>query len=346
MIYEDSNKFINSLPINDKTSINWIANSESKIYELNLFNKNYHFKQLNEWVSHYSKLIDNDYFIDFTFVDTIKIKGSVRALLPEEFFIDEAKILKEISFAKLSINPKAESVFVIKDMQISKFPHNLFLDSNGDFIHKKLPITNVLSTEWLLNTNRSFFLKSNFTKSIWIPIESGDIPLNYLYSNIESTLNEKLFDVYKNVTLGKPLSADINIICSHGAKNISETQIIFQDNNPTYDLNSVIGKGKILVFFVCYSGSMKTEFFRNNVASMVKKYISMGYEAVIAPYWALDVTIPRYWLPEFLNSLENKFTISEAVFKANRKVYERYPTPAAWACLHLYGNPNIIIENI
>ena len=89
---------------------------------------------------------------------------------------------------------------------------------------------------------------------------------------------------------------------------------------------------------------MKTEFFRNNITSLIKRFISKGYEAVIAPFWALDVTIPRYWLPEFLTEIDNGSTISSAVFKANQRVYERYPTLAAWACLHLYGNPNFIIE--
>ena len=213
-------------------------------------------------------------------------------------------------------------------------------DENGDFIAKQIPVVNVLSTEWLLQTKGSILLPKNYNKSIWIPIESGDVALNYLYSNIEKTLHEHSFEVSQQISLQKPLSSDINIVCSHGAKNISETQILFQENTPTYNLNSVIGKGKILIFFVCYSGSMKTEFFRNNVTSMVKRFIAQGYEAVVAPFWALDVTIPRSWLPEFLESMNKGLTISQAVFNANKKVYEQYPTPAAWACLHLYGNPN------
>jgi hypothetical protein len=226
-------------------------------------------------------------------------------------------------------------------MELSKYPHNLLLNEKGDFIAKHIPVTNVLSTEWLLQTNDVALLPATYSKSIWIPIESGDIELNWLYSGIENTLQENAFEVFKQIELPKPLSTDINIVCSHGAKNISEVQIVFQEDKATYNLNTVIGKGKILIFFVCYSGSMKTEFFRNNVTSMVKRFIAQGYEAVVAPYWALDVTIPRYWLPEFLKSLDTGLTISQAMFNANMKVYEKYPTPAAWACLHLYGNPNL-----
>ncbi|MFP5082184.1 CHAT domain-containing protein [Pedobacter sp. JCM 36344] len=89
---------------------------------------------------------------------------------------------------------------------------------------------------------------------------------------------------------------------------------------------------------------LKTEFFRNNVASLVKRFIAQGYEAVIAPYWALDVTVPKYWLPEFLNCLDAGESVSQAMFSASRKVYDQFPTPAAWACLHLYGNPNLKIQ--
>lgn len=53
-----------------------------------------------------------------------------------------------------------------------------------------------------------------------------------------------------------------------------------------------------------------------------------------------------YWLPEFLNSLDAGLPISQAMFNANMKVYEKYPTPAAWACLHLYGDPLFKKEKI
>lgn len=183
-------------------------------------------------------------------------------------------------------------------------------------------------------------MSKNYGKSIWIPIESGDIPLNYLHSNIEDTLAEYSFQKYTEENLLLSLSSDINIICSHGGKDISEIQVMSQADNLTANLEKIIGPGKILIFFVCHSGSMKSDFFRNSISSMVTRFIAQGYEAVIAPFWVLDVTIPRYWLPEFIKSMDAGLPISEAVFNANKKVEEAYPIPAAWACLHLYGNPD------
>lgn len=344
ILYDDKDNFLNALPITLATSVNWFASSEHNLFHLQLFNGEYTFPKLKKWdYETFKKLENTDYFADLKFDDTTKDKGGVRQLSLEEFEDEERAIASELSIFNLDINHTAEEVFIIKDMELSKFPHNLFLNSKGEFIAKHIPITNVLSTEWFLQASNTKPLTSNYSKSIWIPIESGDYALNYLYSNIETTLVKNSFTVHQQVNLQVPLTADINIVCSHGAKNISEVQIVFQENNPTYDLNSIIGEGKILIFFVCYSGSMKTDFFRNNVTSLVKRFIAQGYEAVVAPYWALDVTIPRYWLPEFLNSLNSGQTISQATFNASKKVYERYPTPAAWGCLHLYGNPNLKI---
>ena len=341
-LYEDSIEFLKALPVVPNTSMNWLAFSEGKLYQLQLYNSEYSFSSLSDWnYGTFKELLNSNYFVDLSFDDVVKDKGGVRQISPEEFEEEEKEVAKKLSIAKLPVVNKAEEVYIVKDMELSKYPHNLFLNEKGDFIAKHVPVTNVLSTEWLLQTNGAATLPVAYSKSIWIPVESGDIELNWLYSGIENTLQENAFEVFKQVELAKPLSSDINIVCSHGAKNISEVQIVFQEDKATYNLNTVIGKGKILVFFVCYSGSMKTEFFRNNVTSMVKRFIAQGYEAVVAPYWALDVTIPRYWLPEFLKSLDKGLTISQAMFNANMKVYEKYPTPAAWACLHLYGNPNL-----
>lgn len=343
-IYDDFALFSKQIPLQGSAAVCILGKSEGNLYELELLNEKYEMSEIEGWFETFNKLIQQDYFVGFTFEDTIKRNGSVQAKVHEDFEIEEADVKEKLKFARLKISDEAQSILIVKDMEISNFPHNLFLDQNRDFIYKSMPVTNVLSTEWMLQCENPTVLPSSFTKSVWIPVQSGDIPLNYLLSNIEDTLFEKSFNVYTNVILESPLSSDLNIICSHGARNISETKVIWQNDIPMFDIENLIGRGKILIFFVCHSGSMTTEFFRNNVASMVKKYIAIGYEAVIAPFWALDVTVPRYWLPEFLDSLENGLNLDHAVHLANMKVYERYPVPAAWACLHLYGNPNVIVE--
>lgn len=342
-IYENKSEFLSYLPINPSASLVCIGFSEGNLYELELYNNEYNLSKLNTWkYEAYKQLIDDDFFFNLSFSDSVKDKSGVRLISPEEFQEEERNLASQLNIIRLLLDANSNSVCVVKDMELSKFPHNLFLNQNGDFIAKQIPVTNVLSTEWFIQSSRKQ-LPNKFRKSIWIPTDSGDYTLNYLFSNIEESLHVNAFEIFTQTELESPLSSEINIVCSHGTKNISEIQVVYHEHQPTYNLNSIVGKGKILIFFVCYSGSMQTEFYRNNVTSLIKRYISEGYEAVIAPFWALEVTIPGYWLPQFMQSLNEGRTVASAVFEANKKVYERYPTPAAWACLHLYGNPNLKI---
>ena len=262
----------------------------------------------------------------------------------EEYINQSNEVKKELQSFSLLINKNIESIYLVKDLEISGYPHNLLLDENKNFIALRMPITNVLSTEWLLFRTKNSILLRNYSKSIWIPIESGDLTINYLYNNIENTLNKYQFQINTQSEMLEKMSSDINIVCSHGAQNISETHLIFQEGTKNCDVSSVISNGKILIFFVCYSGSMKTESFRNSIASVVLQAIALGYEAIIAPCWGLNASIPEIWLPIFLESMDNGYEIQQAVFKANMKVFEQYSTPAAWACLHLYGNPKLKLD--
>jgi hypothetical protein len=345
-LYEDHKKFIDALPPIRDVSIIWLAFSEGKIYELELYNDNYQISMPNDW-SHnlFKELLNKDYFANLGFATSVKENnGNVRSILPEEFAQQEDHIAKQLDFAKLKVNESSERVYIVKDISISKFPHNLFLDSEGKFIARRVPVTNILSTEWLINKKSTPYLDNNYGKSIWLPIDSGDWALLNLYGNIEDCLKKADFDIYTNSSLNNPLSSDINIICSHGGRDISEINVLYQQENPVYNLSSIIGKGRILIFFVCHSGSMKEELFRNNVMSMAKRFIAQGYDAVIAPFWALHISIPQYWLPEFLDSVNQGLSIDIAVFNANKKVSDVFPTPAAWACLHLYGSPHLKIK--
>ena len=71
----------------------------------------------------------------------------------------------------------------------------------------------------------------------------------------------------------------------------------------------------------------------------------MGYSAVVAPAWSLNVDIIPVWLPEFMAVIVSGEYVVDAVYKANMKVKEQFITPSAWACLHLFGNPYMKIED-
>ncbi|GAA4014614.1 hypothetical protein GCM10022408_29790 [Hymenobacter fastidiosus] len=342
--------------ITPQEEVTWLALVEGALYQLNLADEKFSFYKPASWENAlYRHSLHQELFAGLGFDTTVKERrGGVRQVLPEEHEQAEQKLVAELSYATLNINPYKRTLLIVKDMELANYPHNLFLGLDGQFIHRERAITNIVSSEWFAANAGKQKLAANYSKSIWIPVASGDFALSTLYSKIEDALSAHAFSVSEEIELAEPLRADLNIVCSHGARNISETQIVSQTLLPedfeqatehfTFNLDNVVGKGKVLVFFVCHSGSMRSEFFKNSISSLVKRYLRKGYSAVIAPAWALHVYVPGIWLPVFLQNLQNGHNISTSMFNANMAVREVYPTPAAWACLHLYGDPHIMLE--
>lgn len=257
----------------------------------------------------------------------------------EDFEAESIDIVNEISSPVIKYPREVSEILLIKDMELSELPHNLLLNEDKEFVSLKCPISNVVSIEWLNSrVNKSVNTDSNGI-SLWIPTESGDGTINMLFGKLESIIDTYNIASFQTTQISTPLSSSINIISSHGSSDISRLQVIHPSGDEVvYNLDKIIGDGKVLIMLVCYSGSATKSFFKNEVLSIVRKYLTQGYEAVIAPFWALHVDIPPIWLPVFINELQSGAAISTAVFKANLEVYKTYPTPTAWACMHLYGN--------
>ena len=185
-----------------------------------------------------------------------------------------------------------------------------------------------------------------YSKAIWIPTEGGDLRLNMLFRSLEKTLKSNNFKVYNTIITDEPCNSNINIICSHGDKDIAKNQLLHPNREISIsNKRTIISTGDVLIFFVCHSGSYAKGFLNNDMSSLVKTYIKKGYKAVIAPFWALHIDLPKIWLPEFLISLNNGCNIDKAVFKANQVVRANYPTIAAWGSMHLYGCPTLSVNN-
>ncbi|MEC5172133.1 hypothetical protein [Chryseobacterium nepalense] len=338
--FDDYPTIVEKIKQYHEIGIVWIISSEEKCFYMH-FNDDFKADSLLSWdYDSYRKLIKSNYFSSFSFQETKKSRGTIIEVFPEELLEESDNLKKDFSFIKFDF-PNKKEILAILDMSIAEFPHNLLQNEKGNFQYLETPICNILSLEWFLNHHKSK-LKKNFEKSIWIPTEGGDFTINLLYSGLENTLNEFSFQTNTDLNVKEPINSDINIICSHGDENISLTQMIFPNENPLFNLSSVVGKGKILIFFVCHSGSVKKTPFQNSISSLVKNYINKGYSAVIAPFWALHVNIPPIWLPVFLECLERGMNVNSSVHIANLEVYNKYPHLAAWACLHLYGDGTLI----
>jgi hypothetical protein len=338
--YNTASNIDELLQIDQQTCVTWLAQSSRYLYELQFVNHNFMLSRCEGWEQgKFSDLIASEFIASLEFNDIMVDKNGTRRMSPEEYFEQSESIRNMLLFNMISVPKNINSLLLVRDMSVSSFPHNLYLNKDGDFIGLKIPVTNIMSTEWFINCDKSYKLKSNYTKSIWNPTDSGDVPLNFLQSKIEDALIDNDFIICNTLNISTPLSSNVNIVCSHGGKDISIEQFFSQNENRTYQIDKIIGRGDILILLVCHSGSMTAELFRNSVSSLIKRFIHKGYKSVIAPFWALDITILEYWLPEFLLKFNKGCDVSTSVFLANKKVSEIYPHPAAWACMHIYGNP-------
>lgn len=339
-IYSDEKKVAQNLS-KKNNEISWFAVSEEDVFQLILNEGDFTFHSLDKWDwKRFKELEKNSYFSELQFDDTIKDHNGVRQISNEEYLEASLDILKRVQFSDIKTTPSSKNLFVIKDMKLASFPHNLLL-SNNEFIHSKKGIANILSTEWYSSVKDQTYLNQDFSKSIWIPTEKGDFTLNHLFGSLEEQLSNQSFTIYQNSDLEKPINSDLNIICSHGSSEIAKKQVFYSSSQSPHEPGKIIGEGEILVFFVCHSGSYSKEYLRNNINSIVKSAIIEGYKAVIAPFWSLHVNIPKIWLSSFIESMNQGNQIVKSVFEANSAVAKKFPTPSAWAAMHLYGNPHL-----
>jgi hypothetical protein len=344
--YENPIDSLKNFPLLMTDAVIWLVNSEDKLYQVTYNQADFKLNQFEDWDLTKFQEWCREKLPDMEFDTSLKEKnGSVRSFFKEDYEFQSQSILKEVSFPSLLNTVGIKKILLVKDMTVSELPHNFLLNEKREMLALNASITNILSVEWLNAKLKESKQTTTNDKSIYIPIEGGDLTINMLYESIKETLEKHSVTVATTLTNFSPITSTINIVSSHGNKDISSTQVFYpNDNHVIHNLNGILGAGKILILLVCHSGSTKEFFFRNEIASLIKRYLSNGYEAVIAPFWALHINIPPLWLPVFLTLIDEGKEVSEAVYEANKVVHDSFPTPAAWTCMHLYGNPFFQID--
>jgi hypothetical protein len=339
--YENPIESLKNLPLSETDSVILILHSEDKLYQVTYNQAGFKLNQFDNWnIIEFQKWCREKLpamEFDTSGKDS---NGTVRSFFKEDYELQSQNILNDVSFPNLNNTLGLGKILLVKDMAISELPHNFLLNEKRELLSLNASITNILSIEWLNSKLKESKQIDNYEKAIFIPIEGGDLTINMLCELIKETLTKHSVKTTTSLTNFTPINSTINIVSSHGSKDISSTQVFYPDSSRViHNLNGILGKGKILILLVCHSGSTKEFFFRNEIASLIKKYLTNGYEAVIAPFWALHINVPPIWLSVFMDLFDEGIEVSEAVYKANKAVYETFPTPVAWACMHLYGNP-------
>ena len=348
-LYDHPVQLILKLKIDQNFVIIWLGTNNVDTYYLQFENqtfskietlKNFTFSELMKWEALHGN--------NFTFDNFKKNKnGEIVQLVYEDFEDENRKIKRELQFSSLPFDQKSKYVLIIKDIELSIIPHNLILDKRGEFIYESNPIANILSVEWLSHAiHMKAISQSTITKEIWIPIEGGDFTLNLLYSKIEEDLKNNGIKVHTKVVPENPINSSLNIIAAHGGEDIASLYALHtNDQTSISKIDYIIGKGEVLIMLVCHSGSMNRNFLKNELSSLIRKFLQGDYHAVIAPFWTLHVDITKIWLSRFIQEFESNQFIIDAVHKANLKIMESYPIVSAWGCMHLYGNPFLKLEN-
>lgn len=320
-------------------AILWLGTDNHVILPLYCANENYVFLKEKERSLHDAIVFARDIIKVLPLATRTKEKSSYEKVY-EDYKLEEDNLKKELDFISMLFEPEG-TLLLIKDIVLSSFPHNL-ITTPKDFISNLVPVANIMSLEWFLENQVDTPFK-NPRKAIWIPVESGDMSIMMMYSKMNDDIRRLGVTEYKKIIPESSLDADINILVAHGSEGISTFPALYLSNSvdtlSIRNFDYIVGEGKILILFVCHSGSEKSDLYRNQTLTVVKQFLQNGYKAVIAPFWALHIDIPPIWLPEFLNSLASGDDVGAAFFAANRKVAETFNTPNAYACLHLYGNP-------
>lgn len=357
LIHENCDKFEQALAHDIYDEVIWLGEGEDAIYQMSKDKTSYAIAKLNGWNLRALKEYVNERTTHNTFSRCKRDlrTGEIRDVDPSEH---QEKYNEELSRCidfPVYLLKSASRVLFVKDSTISAFPHHLIVEGGQrKFVGELKPSANILSSEFLMMENFTDNLPSNFSMSFWSPIDSSngknDIALQTVFSYIEESLIKFGFQIDKGLYPANPLCSDVNIVCAHGASSI-KNEPRFGINTDTgtehlEDLRKIIGRGRLLVLMVCHSGEMDSSRYDNAVHSLIKKYIRAGYSSIIAPMWALPIEIFSIWMPAFLECLHKGCYVADALFNANMAVKGAYADPTAWACMHLFGNPYLMKEEV
>lgn len=329
----------------DSDAVMWIGYGSDCLYSMVLLREMYNFATLEDWQEVGIADIQKDIISKQQYSKEIKKAGEpIYVKSNDELEQEGESLLLSICKCTLPISTVAARTFFVKDLEIATYPHQLFVDSRiNRFIGESMPTANVISTELFIKTNFDEPLQKDYSKSFWSPIDSGEFTFQVILEQLENCFLKYKFNIHCEIVPAFPLHADLNIVCAHGSSNISETEWFYANEQPIIETSKIVGKGKLLILFVCHSGTITHTNYDNAMHTIVKRYIQMGYSSVVAPMWSLATTIIPTWLSSFLDNMDAGSYIVDAVYKANMQVKDEFIAPSAWACMHLFGNPYLQI---
>lgn len=338
---EDTKVLEDLMQQGEDNEVLWIGKGQCNLYSMLLLKGEFFFGTLDSWSSLDIAALQSGIIRNLTYERDVKKPGQPIYSKDNVELEQEAEALKQkLAACKIPVEEGADRLLIAKDMDVAAYPHQLLLDANSDkFVGCQLPSCNIISTEVFIKTNFEEPLHKDFTCAYWSPFDSQEFTFAMIKGHLEETLNKYHFICNDQTAPLRPINSEINIACAHGGADISNTSWFYADDKPIVETDKIIGNGKLLILFVCHSGTISRPDYDNAMHTLIKRYIRMGYSSVIAPMWSLNTEILPMWLEVFMESVHQGEFVIDAVFKANMAIKEKYISPVVYACLHLFGNP-------
>ena len=324
----------------------WIGKGNSNVFRMTLLGNMYKFDELSAISAVDADKLQKETISKLVFSQTERDRSNTIYTKNELELKSEAEqIYLQMKECTVAVPNIVNRIFFVKDMALSAIPHQLMIDERtGKFVGESCPSANVISTEFLIKSNFNDPLPKGYNKSYWSPLNK-ETTFWGIKEGLKQVFEDYQFDVDDNDEPAVPLHADLNIVCAHGADNISDSEWFYSGGTPIVNSKRAIGPGKVLVLFVCHSGSITHQYYDHTMHTIIKRYLRMGYSSVVAPMWSLNTEITKIWLPVFMEKVDAGGYVVDAVFQANMEVKKLFITPSAWACLHLFGNPYVKIAD-
>lgn len=324
----------------------WIGKGNSNVFRMTLLGNMYKFDELSAISAVDADKLQKETISKLVFSQTERDRSDTIYTKNElELKTEAEQIYLQMKECTIAVPNIVNRIFFVKDMALSAIPHQLMIDERtGKFVGESCPSANVISTEFLIKSNFNDPLPKGYNKSYWSPLNK-ETTFWGIKEGLKQVFEDYQFDVDDNDEPAVPLHADLNIVCAHGADNISDSEWFYAGGTPIVNSKRAIGPGKVLVLFVCHSGSITHQYYDHTMHTIIKRYLRMGYSSVVAPMWSLNTEITKIWLPVFMEIVDAGGYMVDAVFQANMEVKKQFITPSAWACLHLFGNPYMKIAD-
>ncbi len=355
-LYNYKEFILNEVKLKPKQLLIWIFNNLGKIHFIAIdFNKNIKINTIANWDTYkiytWLKSISNFYF---------NSKKNEFSNPREEHYYnietqeeDFEKLKEYLGFTNLEIDLVPEELILCTSIDLASFPHNL-IENKDNFIGISFPVCNIFSIERFIENSDTIYLQKQYSISSWIPINDEEPTISWGFEILKPLLDNINAEIFTNTYPEKIIETDLNIFLAHGVTDALGFKAVYTNHVEKIGISypfDVFGKGEVAILFICNSGSSHDALFSNSITSFAGELLKSGYKAVVAPFWPFDVTMSKIWLREFLDSFNQGYSISEAVYFANKQLakYDQetsntFYAPAGCLAMHLYGNPNIFVK--